>query len=242
MAGGWFKTYAPGTPVRLVANIEENNRIRNILNDIQGIGCRIVKPRDANGLGWKIVVDGGTDLDPIPDSDVGNDTDQIPYKPYDLLSSLGGVPPGGCVWWPYDIATYPIPQGWEEATEMRRRYPVGDDPSDTAYPSGGATLGYESHGGGVNDHATHNLAHSHTLAAPFLQPVVDTYLIPSDTGFCSAFALASGSTVLCSDTNPGGITWCDTGGAAAANSHTATDNRPPSLVGVWIRRLPWPPA
>ena len=56
-----FKT---GDPVRLTANAQNLNRIANILEDIMGVGCRIEKPTDAEGRGWKIVVDGTSDTVP----------------------------------------------------------------------------------------------------------------------------------------------------------------------------------
>lgn len=44
----------------------DHDRVANILNDIQGIGCRIEKPRHADGRGWLVIVDGSSD---ISDSD-----------------------------------------------------------------------------------------------------------------------------------------------------------------------------
>lgn len=53
-----------GDPVRDVANVTDHNRVANILNDIQGVGCRIEKPVNGNGRGWKIIVgDGSSDID-----------------------------------------------------------------------------------------------------------------------------------------------------------------------------------
>ena len=49
--------FKKGDPVRIVANHTQANRIANILNDIDGIGCRIEKPTRWDGRGWKIVVD-----------------------------------------------------------------------------------------------------------------------------------------------------------------------------------------
>lgn len=159
MAGGWFKTYAPGTPVRQVANVEENNRIRNILNDIQGVGCRIEKPRGANGLGWRIIVDNRTDLDPIPDSSVGSDTGQIPVKPYDLMNAVG-VPRGGIIAWSGTIAA--IPPGWRlcdgtgGTPDLRGRFILGTsvDVADTANAEEvGATGGTKYNVTGTHNHS-----------------------------------------------------------------------------------------
>ena len=54
-------------PLRKVANAVQTRRVRRILNDIQGIGCRVIKDTTKEGHGWRIVVDGtGTDI-PFPD-------------------------------------------------------------------------------------------------------------------------------------------------------------------------------
>lgn len=60
----WLRTWLPETPLRLVANVRQMNRIANILNDIQGVNCRIEKPTNAEGKGWMIIVDGGSDVKP----------------------------------------------------------------------------------------------------------------------------------------------------------------------------------
>ena len=57
-------------PARTVPGVTTANRLANILQDIQGIGCRIEKPTDRDGLGWHIVVDGySTDID-SPDGSI----------------------------------------------------------------------------------------------------------------------------------------------------------------------------
>jgi hypothetical protein len=65
----WLKLFKPEDPLRLVANVRQQNRIANILNDIQGVNCRIIKPTNADGKGWMIVVDGSSDLKPEPGSE-----------------------------------------------------------------------------------------------------------------------------------------------------------------------------
>lgn len=212
MAGGWFKTYAPGSPVRLIANVEENNRIRNILNDIQGIGCRIEKPRGANGLGWRIIVGSGTDVDPIPDSAVGGDTGQIPYKPYDLDARYSPAPSGIIVLWSGSIAS--IPGGWalcdgtNGTPNLKSRFVIGA--GDTAYPvagSGGTSTHAHSlvghFGWGSLPHAhilttspTPNAAAGSDLYCPtsnITSAMCDTDGTPLDTG-------ASSSVVITQDT------------------------------------------
>jgi hypothetical protein len=62
----WLRsTWKAGDPLRAVGNARQQNRLANILNDLQGINCRVLKPTDAEGLGWRIAVDGGSDV-PIP--------------------------------------------------------------------------------------------------------------------------------------------------------------------------------
>ena len=59
---GWLNnTFKRGDPLRKVANHTQANRIANVLLDIKGVGCRIEKPTNADGRGWKVIVDGTTD-------------------------------------------------------------------------------------------------------------------------------------------------------------------------------------
>lgn len=57
-----FAPLKRNSPVRVVANYEDNNKIRNILNDLQGVNCRVEKPDQHQGLGWRIVVGDGSDV------------------------------------------------------------------------------------------------------------------------------------------------------------------------------------
>jgi len=60
----FIRLFKKGDPVRAVANAQDHNRVANVLNDIQGIGCRVVKPVNGDGRGWKIIVgDGSSDID-----------------------------------------------------------------------------------------------------------------------------------------------------------------------------------
>ena len=60
MAGGqidgFFKKAKPGQPLRALANVDNLNRVANVLNDISGEGCTIEKPTD--GSAWIIRYDG----------------------------------------------------------------------------------------------------------------------------------------------------------------------------------------
>lgn len=67
--------YRPEDPLRKVVSARQQRRIARILNDFQGVNCRVEKPSDAEGRGWRIVVDGTTDIEdprggffPIPDT------------------------------------------------------------------------------------------------------------------------------------------------------------------------------
>jgi hypothetical protein len=57
----WLQRFKGGDPVRKTAGATHQNRISNILNDVRGIGCRVVKPTNAEGRNWKIIVDGSSD-------------------------------------------------------------------------------------------------------------------------------------------------------------------------------------
>ena len=62
-------SHKKGDQSRLVPSAADMNKVATILQDIQGIGCRIEKPVDRDGKGWHVVVDGSTDIDP-PDGSV----------------------------------------------------------------------------------------------------------------------------------------------------------------------------
>ena len=49
-------THKAGDPIRYIPGPDDANKIANILQDIEGVGCQILKPKEANGRGWKIVV------------------------------------------------------------------------------------------------------------------------------------------------------------------------------------------
>ena len=73
----YIKKFKSEDPLRAVGNVEDHNRIANILNTIEGIGCRFVKDLHSDGRGWKIIVGDGTS-----DGDAG-------YKPpsyYDITN------------------------------------------------------------------------------------------------------------------------------------------------------------
>ena len=53
--------FLTGDPVRVTAEHGQQNKIANILKDIEGIGCRVQKPTGADGLGWRIIIDGNSD-------------------------------------------------------------------------------------------------------------------------------------------------------------------------------------
>lgn len=60
----WLGAFSPEDPLRLVSNTTQRNRLTNVLADLRGVGCRVHKPTNAEGLGWRIIFDGGTDMAP----------------------------------------------------------------------------------------------------------------------------------------------------------------------------------
>jgi hypothetical protein len=56
--------FQPGEWLGRFCNPKQHNRIANILQDIQGVGLRIVKPTDQEGRGWRIINDGTSDILP----------------------------------------------------------------------------------------------------------------------------------------------------------------------------------
>jgi len=59
----FFHRIMPEDPLRKVANVRDMRRVHNILEDIEGVGCRVEKPTNREGLGWRIIVDGSSDVD-----------------------------------------------------------------------------------------------------------------------------------------------------------------------------------
>jgi hypothetical protein len=54
-----------GDPVRVTAGAVQQNRVANVLKNIRGMGCRLIKPVGGEGKNWLVVVDGKTDV-PFP--------------------------------------------------------------------------------------------------------------------------------------------------------------------------------
>lgn len=80
----FLKRFQKGDPVCKVADTENMNRIANILEDLKGVGCRIVKPTNDNGRGWKIIIDPfNSDADP-------EDADEEPTTQLDFDFELFG--------------------------------------------------------------------------------------------------------------------------------------------------------
>ena len=77
----------PGDSVHKVASVKQNRRIRRILNDLQGIGCRVVKDTSKEGHGWRIIVDGqGGDI-PFPDGEGPSPCEPTDPKFYKTLGT-----------------------------------------------------------------------------------------------------------------------------------------------------------
>ena len=63
--GTIFKRPKHGDPVSKVCDVDQINAVYSALEDIEGVWCRI--ERDSkDGKGWRIVIDGGSDIDAIP--------------------------------------------------------------------------------------------------------------------------------------------------------------------------------
>lgn len=83
-----FKPLAPKSPARLVANVEDMNFIRNFINDLSGLGCRVVIPKNQQGRGARIIIGDGSDID-LPDDwpTNGGDTVIHPVFPAEITNS-----------------------------------------------------------------------------------------------------------------------------------------------------------
>ena len=88
---GFLKRFKASAPVRVVASTRNMNRIANILEDIQGVGLRIVKRTDAEGRGWLIINDGSSDVT-LPE-------DAEKERRAALSSGIGGFPNGNKWTW-----------------------------------------------------------------------------------------------------------------------------------------------
>jgi len=221
---GWFKEYKAEDPLRKVANVEEVNRVHRILNDIKGVGCRIEKPQGANGLGWKIVVDGSTDLDPIPDSNIGTDTGQIPVRPYDLPGRYG-MPAGIIAMWSGSEGG--IPSGWalcdgtSGTPDLRGRFIVGRKSGDTDFSGTPDTGGAKTHT--HSDHTVNFPAHSHW--------------IPNSWGQSPTTVTAGGDNID-APSYSGIPPAVDTGGSGTQTlTHAASKHLPPYYVLAFIMKL-----
>lgn len=82
----FLKIFWPEEPLRKVANVRQQNRIANILNDIKGVGCTIQKDYGREGRGWKIVVDGISSDEPPVDSE-GNEVSHPIQPEWDDLAN-----------------------------------------------------------------------------------------------------------------------------------------------------------
>jgi hypothetical protein len=57
----WLRRFRSGAPL-CAFSAQSWNRVANVLESIEGVGCRIEKTE--NGWGWQIVVDGSSDFEP----------------------------------------------------------------------------------------------------------------------------------------------------------------------------------
>lgn len=162
-----------------------------------------------------------------------------------VIHDTATIPRKGCIWWPYDLAIDPIPDGWEEATEMRGLYACHVDPDDDDLDVPGYGLntnsftGFSKHGPTENNHATHrHEPPGFTVTFPSITTDTDFFFTSTAPGAGyeeKTIIIALGDPVITYDDPPadacptGGMEWCDT--------EADTDNRPPTFLGYWIRRL-----
>lgn len=64
LLGTFFRRVGFGRALNKLASLYNLTRVFNVLEDIQGVNCRIEKPVDAEGRGWRIIVDGSGDEAP----------------------------------------------------------------------------------------------------------------------------------------------------------------------------------
>lgn len=62
----FLKRFKPGDSVRAFCSARHHNRVANVLEDIRGLNCRIIKPTNSDGRGWIVAIDGGSDME-LPD-------------------------------------------------------------------------------------------------------------------------------------------------------------------------------
>ena len=135
--------------------------------------------------------------------------------------------------WLDDVAS--IPEGFEEATELRGVYVVGLDTGDpdldvvgTGANTNGWT-GYKLHGVTQNNHAPH--WHTGAIGGSLSVTTTNISYVHSAGGSSATVVTAvtpTGLTFAPTECPTGGMNWCD--------AEADTDNRPPSYVAVWIRR------
>ncbi len=155
------------------------------------------------------------------------------------------IPRKGCIWWPYDLATDPIPNGWEEATEMRGLYPchVKPDDEDLDLPGYGLNTngftGFAKHGPTENNHNPHHhTPPGFTVTFPNIVTDTDIFFTSGSVGINmeeKTYITELGDPVITYD-DPAADA-CPTGGMQWCDSEADTDNRPPTFLGYWIRRL-----
>jgi len=86
-----LRLFKPGAPVNQVANVKDHNFLANVINDLQGVGCRVVKPTQHGGKGFRIVVDGTSDI--VPPDGRYPFGDSVPKDP-DPYTTIGDTTEG----------------------------------------------------------------------------------------------------------------------------------------------------
>ena len=83
----WLRRFRAGSPLCRF-DPKSWNRVANVLESIEGVGCRIAKTE--NGWGWQIIVGYGSDTEPPPGFSDGT-TNRYPFGPqYPFGISIAG--------------------------------------------------------------------------------------------------------------------------------------------------------
>lgn len=97
----WLRRFRAGSPLCRF-DPKSWNRVANVLESIEGVGCRIEKTE--NGWGWQIVVGDGSDAEPPPGfPDDGGLPDASEASQYQVLQLDAELEP---VW---DWVRYVVP-------------------------------------------------------------------------------------------------------------------------------------
>lgn len=83
-----IRKFKRGTPVNVVSNVQDHNRIGSFINSIRGMGCRVIVKAQGDNLDAMVVVDGkSTDVVPPDGSWPFGDVTPVDPDPYTTIGS-----------------------------------------------------------------------------------------------------------------------------------------------------------